>query len=82
MGDTMATIIGISGSLRRNSYNTALLRAAAQLMPDDTQLQIEISVAPSGEHGQAARAADHPQNDGRSIYLEPWRDRQFYRRIK
>jgi chromate reductase len=37
----MATIIGISGSLRRNSYNTALLRAAAQLMPDDTQLRIE-----------------------------------------
>jgi chromate reductase, NAD(P)H dehydrogenase (quinone) len=37
----VATIIGISGSLHRNSYNTALLRAAAQLMPDDTQLQIE-----------------------------------------
>jgi NAD(P)H-dependent FMN reductase len=37
----MATIVGISGSLRRNSYNTALLRAAAQLMPDDTRLQIE-----------------------------------------
>jgi chromate reductase len=37
----MATILGISGSLRRNSYNTALLRAAAQLMPDDTRLQIE-----------------------------------------
>ena len=41
LGDTMATIIGISGSLRRNSYNAALLRAAAQLMPDDTQLRIE-----------------------------------------
>ncbi len=37
----MATIIGISGSLRRGSYNTALLRAAAQLMPDGTQLQIK-----------------------------------------
>jgi chromate reductase, NAD(P)H dehydrogenase (quinone) len=36
----VATIIGISGSLRRGSYNTALLRAAAQLMPDGTQLQI------------------------------------------
>ena len=36
----MATIIGISGSLRRGSYNTALLRAAAQLMPDGTQLQL------------------------------------------
>jgi chromate reductase, NAD(P)H dehydrogenase (quinone) len=34
-------IIGISGSLRRNSYNAGLLRAAAQLMPDDARLQIE-----------------------------------------
>jgi chromate reductase, NAD(P)H dehydrogenase (quinone) len=37
----VATIIGISGSLRRGSYNTALLRAAAQLMPDGAQLQIK-----------------------------------------
>ena len=37
----MVTIIGISGSLRRGSYNTALLRAAAQLMPNGTQLQIK-----------------------------------------
>jgi len=37
----VAAIIGISGSLRRGSYNTALLRAAAQLMPNGTQLQIE-----------------------------------------
>jgi chromate reductase len=35
----VATIIGISGSLRRGSYNTALLRA--ELMPDGTQLQIK-----------------------------------------
>lgn len=26
-------VLGISGSLRRDSYNTALLRAAADLMP-------------------------------------------------
>jgi len=37
----VAAIIGISGSLRRGSYNTALLRAAAQLMPNGTQLQIK-----------------------------------------
>jgi chromate reductase len=37
----VATIVGISGSLRRGSYNTALLRAVAQLMPDGAQLQIK-----------------------------------------
>ena len=36
----MTTLIGISGSLRRGSYNTALLRAAAALMPDDGELRI------------------------------------------
>jgi NAD(P)H-dependent FMN reductase len=29
----MATIVGLSGSLRRGSYNAALLRAAAELAP-------------------------------------------------
>jgi len=37
----MTTIVGISGSLRRGSYNTSLLRAAAQLMPNNAQLRIE-----------------------------------------
>lgn len=36
----MTTIIGISGSLRAGSFNGALLRAAAQLMPQDSQLEI------------------------------------------
>jgi chromate reductase len=31
-------ILGISGSLRRDSHNTALLRAAAELLPPDTEL--------------------------------------------
>ena len=34
------TIIGISGSLRRGSFNTALLRAAAGLMPAGAMLEI------------------------------------------
>lgn len=33
-------VIGISGSLRRGSFNTALLRAAATLMPAGTVLEI------------------------------------------
>ena len=37
----MTTIVGISGSLRRASYNTSLLDAAAALMPKYTQLRIE-----------------------------------------
>ncbi|HEY6641982.1 NADPH-dependent FMN reductase [Povalibacter sp.] len=36
----MTTIIGISGSLRRESFNTALLRAAVALMPADIELEI------------------------------------------
>jgi len=34
-------IVGISGSLRRGSYNSAVLRAAAALMPPDSALAIE-----------------------------------------
>ena len=37
----MKRIIGISGSLRRGSFNTALLAAAESLMPDDAELVIE-----------------------------------------
>jgi chromate reductase, NAD(P)H dehydrogenase (quinone) len=37
----MKTIIGLSGSLRAGSFNTALLRAAANLVPDGTQLLVK-----------------------------------------
>jgi NAD(P)H-dependent FMN reductase len=33
-------ILGLSGSLRKGSFNSALLRAAADLMPDGTTLEI------------------------------------------
>jgi NAD(P)H-dependent FMN reductase len=36
----MATIIGIAGSLRRASFNAALLRAAAGLAPEGTRIDI------------------------------------------
>ncbi len=35
----MTTILGISGSLRKASYNTALLRAAVDLAPDGLRLE-------------------------------------------
>lgn len=34
------TILGFAGSLRRNSYNKALLRAAMELIPKDAKLEI------------------------------------------
>ncbi len=37
---TMTQLIGISGSLRRASFNSALLRAAVGLMPPDAQLEV------------------------------------------
>jgi chromate reductase, NAD(P)H dehydrogenase (quinone) len=37
----VSRVIGISGSLRRGSFNTALLRAALQLMPHNAELRIE-----------------------------------------
>jgi chromate reductase len=37
----MVTLVGISGSLRKSSYNSALLRAAATLMPQGAELRIE-----------------------------------------
>ncbi|HEX4389280.1 MAG TPA: NADPH-dependent FMN reductase [Steroidobacteraceae bacterium] len=36
----MIKVLGISGSLRRGSYNTALLRAATRLMPGDSTLEV------------------------------------------
>jgi chromate reductase len=33
-------ILGISGSLRRDSYNTRLLAAAADVLPDDAELTV------------------------------------------
>ncbi len=36
----MTKLIGLSGSLRAGSYNTALLKAAAQLMPGEARLEI------------------------------------------
>lgn len=37
----MPRIVGISGSLRRGSYNTALLHAAAAEAPEGTELTVE-----------------------------------------
>jgi len=36
----MTKLLGISGSLRRGSYNSALLRAATRLMPPEAALEV------------------------------------------
>jgi chromate reductase len=38
--ETKLKILGFAGSLRIASYNKSLLRAAANLMPEDTNLEI------------------------------------------
>jgi len=37
----MLTLIGLSGSLRRGSFNSAVLRTAATMVPADCELRIE-----------------------------------------
>ncbi len=36
----MSVIVGVSGSLRRGSFNTALLRAAAEVAPEGAKVEI------------------------------------------
>lgn len=41
----MAHVLGISGSLRRDSYNTRLLRSAAELLPEGSSLTLAEGTA-------------------------------------
>jgi NAD(P)H-dependent FMN reductase len=61
----MIRVIGVSGSLRKGSYNSAVLRAAATLMPPDSQLEMaSIAAIPlydgddEAAHGVPASVAD------------------------
>lgn len=54
----MVELVGISGSLRRGSFNSALLRAAAALVPDGTRISIETI------EGIPLYNADREQADG------------------
>ena len=57
----MVTLIGLSGSLRRGSYNTAVLRAAASMMPSDSELRIESIAAIPLYDGDAESAHGIPE---------------------
>ena len=39
-GDSIISMLGFAGSLRKGSYNKALLRAAAELVPEGARLEI------------------------------------------
>lgn len=53
----MTVVIGLSGSLRRQSYNSGLLRAAAELMPAGARLNV-LSIADVPLYNADAEAAD------------------------
>lgn len=52
-------ILGISGSLRAASYNTALLRAAAELTPDNAVVEI-FDLSPIPMYNEDVRAEGFP----------------------
>jgi NAD(P)H-dependent FMN reductase len=64
----MVTLVAISGSLRRGSFNTALLRAAVGMMPAGSEMRVEsIAAFPlyngddeaaSGVPGEVTRVKD------------------------
>ena len=57
----MLTLIGLSGSLRRGSYNSAVLRAAVSLMPADSELRIETIAGIPLYDGDAESASGIPE---------------------
>lgn len=57
----MITLIGLSGSLRRGSYNSAVLRAAASVMPSDSELHIATIAGIPLYDGDAESEAGIPE---------------------
>ena len=53
-------ILGIAGSLRRQSYNRAALRAAAELAPEGATVEIfEIDGIPGFSEDNEQRSEEH-----------------------
>lgn len=53
-------ILAISGSLRRDSHNTALLRAAAELLPPEVELEVYDRLKAIPPYDDDDRAAARP----------------------
>ena len=64
----MTKIVGISGSLRQGSFNTALLRAAKELIPAGAELTIETI------HGIPLYNADDETATGVPRRVAEWKD--------
>lgn len=63
----MTQILGISGSLRKGSYNTSLLRTASELLPDSISIQIfDLSPLPLYNDDLAKDNLPSAVNDFRS----------------
>jgi len=64
-------IVGISGSLRERSYNTALLRAAAELAPPDVEIEtFDLSAIPLYNDDVEAAGDPEPVAQLRSAVAE------------
>jgi chromate reductase len=65
----MPNVIGLSGSLRAGSFNTALLRAAAGLMPEGSSLEVVTL------HGIPLYDGDVEARDGIPAVVQALKDR-------
>jgi chromate reductase len=57
---TTIHVLGISGSLRKESYNTKLLRAAAAMSPEDMTLEI-FDLTPIPPYNEDVRQHGYPE---------------------
>jgi chromate reductase len=61
MGESSFRILGVSGSLRRGSYNTALLRAAADLAPAGIHVDVYDRLRDIPPYDDDERLAGEPE---------------------
>jgi chromate reductase, NAD(P)H dehydrogenase (quinone) len=61
MSDAPLTLLGISGSLRHASYNTALLRAARELVPEGMAIEIYDRLGEIPPYNDDVRQAGLPE---------------------